>query len=281
MPASIPFLFTIGNYMTVLQSQVVLTLRWALRDRLLHAVLGVALFCLLLVPVFSSFSMRQVQELAITLSLSSISGILLVLATLLGASSIWRDIEKRYATSVLSLPVSRAAYVLGKFFGIAIFLIVSAVLLGLLSAVAIVFASMQYPSATPVHWTTLGLCVAADCLKYILLAAVALLFSCVSTSFFLPFFGTIAIYFAGSSSQQVYEYISGELGKTISEPVKILVKGVYYLLPNLSAFNLKVQAIYGLPLSISGLLYTVGYFLLYTSILLYVSVWFFARRELQ
>jgi Cu-processing system permease protein len=281
MPARIPFLFKFGYHMTAIRNQILLTLRWAFRDRLLHAVLGVALFCMFLVPVFSSFSMRQVQELAITLSLSAISGILLILATVLGASSIWRDIERRYATSVLSLPVSRAAYVIGKFFGIAIFLIVSAVLLGLLSAVVIVIASMQYPSTTPVHWTTLGLCIAADCMKYILLAAVALLFSCVSTSFFLPFFGTIAFYFAGSSSQEVFEYISGELGRTISGPVKFLVKGLYYLLPNLSAFNLKIQAIYGLSLSMSGLLYTLLYFLLYTSILLFVSVWFFTRRELQ
>lgn len=281
---SIPFLFihlTYMDSMPALKNQILLTLRWAFRDRLLHAVLGVALFCMLLVPVFSSFSMRQVQELGITLSLSAISGILLILATLLGASSIWRDIERRYTASVLSLPVSRTAYVLGKFIGIALFLIISSVMLGLLSILVIVFASMQYPSGTPIHWITIGLCIMSDCLKYILLAAVALLFSCLSTSFFLPFFGTIAIYFAGSSSQEVYEYISGELGKNISYPVKMMIKGVYYLLPNLSAFDLKVQAIYGLSLSIPGLLFTLIYFLIYTSILLYASVWLFARRELQ
>jgi ABC-type transport system involved in multi-copper enzyme maturation permease subunit len=267
--------------MSAIRGQVLLTLKWAFRDRLFHAVLGVALLSMLLVPVFSSFSMRQVQELGITLSLSAISGVLFVLATLLGASSIWRDIERRYTSSVLSLPVSRASYVLGKFFGTALFLVFSGALLGLLSAGVIVLASLQYPSQFPVHWTTVAVCIGSDCLKYILLASVAILFSCLSTSFFLPFFGTIAIYFAGSSSQEVFEYVSGDMGKDLSYMARIAIKTVYYLLPNLSAFDLKVQAIYGLPLLLPGLLYTMGYFLVYTSILLYVSVWFFSTRELQ
>ena len=79
---------------------------------------GIALAMILLVPAFSSFSMRQVQELSITLSLSSVSLILLVITLLLGASSIWRDIEKRYTTSILTLQISRAAFLLSKFFSI-------------------------------------------------------------------------------------------------------------------------------------------------------------------
>ena len=48
-----------------------------LRDRLLHAVLLVAVGMILLIPALSSFSMQQTQELAITLSLSGISFVLL------------------------------------------------------------------------------------------------------------------------------------------------------------------------------------------------------------
>ncbi len=74
---------------------MVVTVRSILRDRVLHALLGVALLLFLLVPVFSLFSMRQVQELSVTLCLSALSLVLLVLSVLLGASSIWRDIERR------------------------------------------------------------------------------------------------------------------------------------------------------------------------------------------
>lgn len=261
-------------------SQLLLTLRWALRDRLFHAVLAVALVLLLLVPVFSSFSMRQVQELAITLSLSALSFILLVLALLLGASSVWRDVERRYTSAVLTLPASRAGYVLGKFGGIALFMAGCTLVLGCAAVVVIKFAAMTYPSDLPLRWTNVAVAVAATGCRYILLAAVALLFSAVSTSFFLPFFGTLAIHFSGGASQQVYEYVSGAYGTTLHPAVLAAIKGVYYLIPNLGAFNFQVEAIYSLPLAPSGLALTLLYFLVYTGILLATAVWLFSRREL-
>ena len=266
--------------MSAISNHLVVTFKWALRDRLLHGVIGSAFLLLLLVPVFSVFSMRQVQELSITLSLSAISAIMLVLTLLLSASSVWRDVERRYTSSVLTLPGSRTSYILGKFLGISLFLLLCAILLGAASSLVIIISSLRYPSDVPIHWQNIMLSIMADSLKCILLAAVGVMFSTISTSFFLPFFASLSIYFAGSASQEVFEYVNSELGKTISLPVKLLIKWVYYVVPNLSAFNFKVQAIYGLPVLSSGVFYTAAYFLIYTCILLYVSAWFFSRREL-
>ena len=80
-----------------LVGQVRLTILWAVRDRVLHAVFGVGLLLLLLVPVFSDFSMRQVQEAAISLTLSASSLTLLVVAALLGSAAIFRDVDRRMA----------------------------------------------------------------------------------------------------------------------------------------------------------------------------------------
>ncbi len=182
---------------------------------------------------------------------------------------------------MLGLPLSRRAYLLGKFFGIALFLLGCTLLLGLASAVAIHFSALQYPSQRPVIWSNLAVAVVGDGLRYVLLAAFALLFSALSTSFFLPIFGTIAVYFAGTASQQVMEYVSGEVGQKMPALFKLLVKGIYYVVPNLSAFNFNVQAIYGLPISPADIGYTLLYFLVYTTILLSVAAWAFGRRELS
>lgn len=254
--------------------------KWTLRDRVFHALLGVALLLFLLVPTFSVFSMRQVQELSITLSLSAISVVLLVLATFLGGSSVWRDVERRYINSVLGLPISRAQFLMGKFYGIVSLIVGCALLLGLVSLVVIALSSAQYPSTQPIPWLNIVAAIGFDALKYILLAAFATLFSALSTSFFLPYFGTLSVYFAGSASQDVFEYISGDYGHSISPLFKAMVKVVYYLVPNFSAFDLKVQAVYGLPLAPAGLGYTVLYFLVYLAILLLLSIWTFSRREL-
>src|SRR5512137_1735422 len=234
--------------MTVLANLVKQNLRGILRDRMLHAVLGVGLAMLLLVPSLSTFSMRQVQELAVTLSLSAISAVLLVVTLLLGSSSVWRDIEKRYTASVLTLPIPRAAFLLGKFCSLACFLLACGVILGLFAALVIALAAAQYPSPEPVAWGNITVCIGAAILKYVLLGSLALLLSSLSTSFFLPFFGTVAIFFAGSASQEVYEYVTGAFGEKI-HPLSVgAIKGTYYLLPNFAAFDYQVHAVYGLPL---------------------------------
>jgi ABC-type transport system involved in multi-copper enzyme maturation permease subunit len=224
--------------------------------------------------------MRQVQELSITLSLSAISITLLCLATLLGAFSVWRDIERRYTAAVLGLPVSRASYLLGKFFGNTIVIVICALLLGGVSLAIIHFTAAQSPSEIKIIWFNIVAAIVADTLKYILLAALALFFSSFSTSFFLPIFGTVSMYFAGNASQDVFEYVSGDYGRSIPLLFKQCIKGVYYLLPNFSAFNLKVQAIYALPLPLDGLLLLFLYFFIYTAIIIYLAVWIFTRREL-
>jgi len=255
-------------------------LRSILRDRVLYAVLGVGFAIMLAVPSLSGFSMRQVQELSITLSLSAISSVLLVVTLLLGASSIWRDIERRYTSSILTLPVSRAIFLLSKFLSIVLFLLICTLILGLCSGVVILFAASTYPSDISVHWGNIALVLIGDILKYTILAAFALLLSTVSTSFYLPFFGTLVIFFCGSASQEVFEYLSGQFGQSISPTMMKGVALVYYLIPNFSSFDFQVQAVYGLTVPFEGLFLTVVYALTYTGILLGLAVFAFERREL-
>jgi ABC-type transport system involved in multi-copper enzyme maturation permease subunit len=263
-----------------LSTLVVNHLRGMLRDRILYGVFGIAAVMILLVPALSSFSMRQVQELSITLSLSVVSAVLLVVTLLLGASSIWRDVERRYTGSILSLPLSRATFLLSKFCSVALFLVLSVLVLGAGCAVVILLASVSYPSDTPIHWGNITLALGGVLGKYLLLSALALLLSTLSTSFYLPFFGTLAIYFCGSASQEVYEYVTGEFGKGIDPVSANVVKAAYYLLPNFSAFDFQVQAVYALPVPAQGLLLTALYALVYTGILLVLAVLGFERREL-
>ena len=252
-----------------------------LRDRILHVLAASGAFLFLLVPTFSLFSMRQVQELSISLSLSMLSFLLLTFSAVLGSFSIWRDIEKRYIISLLGTPVSRPSYVIGKFSGIAVFLTVCSSIFGVVALGVIVISSAQYPSEVPIKWINIFFAIFGENLKYILLAAFALLFSSVSTSFFFPFFATVAVYLAGSGSQSVYEYVSGSDGEKISIFARLIIRGLYYVLPNFSAFEYKVQAIYALPITSGGIVAMFFYCAVYTGIVLVLSVWAFSRRELS
>lgn len=259
---------------------IAVTLKGIFRDRVFQGILMAALL-FLAIPSISTLSMRQVTELSITLSLSLVSFILLLLAIFLGGTSLWKDIERRYTFSVLSLPLTRSGYLFGRFAGIALFLLLTAVVLGAFSLVVVFFVSGTYPPDRPVAWWAIVAAVGFDALKYIFLAAFAALFSSVSTSFFLPIFGTIAIFLVGGATQQVYEFIHTQPGQALAPVVRQAATALYYLLPNFSAFDLKVNAIYALPPNYGGLLLTAGYFVVYTAIVLVAAAAIFSRREMK
>jgi len=257
------------------------TLVGIFRDRIFHGIIALAAL-FFFVPSVASLSMRQITELSITLSLSLISFILLLLAVFLGATSVWRDMERRYTLSTLSLPLSRSSYVLGRFFGLSLFLLITSVFLGVIACITISISASIYPSDRPIHWDLIALALMFSMLKYILLVAVAILLSTVSTSFFLPIFGTICLYFSSGITQQVFDYIHTPAGaKDVHTLAKTAATALYYILPNLSGFNLNVNAIYQIPLNLGGILLTSVYFIGYTAILLGSACLLFERREMK
>lgn len=258
---------------------VAVTLKGLLRDRVLQGIL-VAALVFLAIPSISTLSMRQVTELALTLCLSLVSFILLLLAVFLGGVSLWRDVERRYTHSVLTLPCSRTRYLLERFTGISLFLLGMAVLLGLLTVAVVLVVSGQYPPERPVSWITVGAALGFDAMKCLLLVAFAVLFSSVSTSFFLPIFGTIAVYLVGGATQQAYDYVLSPAGQSLSPVAKKLAEVLYYVLPNLSAFDLKMNAIYAIPLDFHALALTLGYGVLYMAFVLIAASAVYSRREL-
>lgn len=264
-----------------MNSIIQITLKGIFRDRIFQGIMALAVL-FLFIPSAAALSMRQVTELSTTLSLSLISFILLLLAVFLGATSVWKDIERRYTFSVLSLPVSRSTYLVGRFLGIALFLIITAVFLGSIALISIKFASLAYPPARPLLWSTIVAAIIFDAFKYIIVVAVAMTLATVSTSFFLPIFGAISTFMAGTISQQVYDYLHTKSALTaVSVVVRKAALMLYYLLPNLGCFNLKVNAIYAISLNIQGLLLTLIYFLVYSGIVLSIGALLFARREMK
>lgn len=259
---------------------IAISLREIFRDRIFHGIIVTALL-FFLIPSVSVLSMRQVTELSITFSLSLISFILMLLAVFLGGTSLWRDIDRHYVHSVLGLPLSRASYLIGRFAANALFLLICCCLLAVVAYVVIAYSSMMYPPSRPVQWATIALAVFFDALKYILLIGVGFLFSTLSTSFFLPVFGTIVIYMVGSASQEVFDYLhSPAVSKTIPLFVVKAASGLYYILPNLSSFEFKLHAVYGLEVLPRGLILTVGYFVIYTALLLTASAILFSHRDM-
>ncbi|HVO65934.1 MAG TPA: hypothetical protein VMT12_05550 [Syntrophales bacterium] len=259
---------------------VFVTIKGILRDRIFLGI-GFVSLLFLLIPSVSSLSMRQSTELSISLSLSLISFVLLLLSVFLGGTSLWRDIDRRYAFSILSLPIPRTMYVVGRFLGVSLIIILVTLVLGCISLGVVWTTSSFYPPEHAINWGNLSTAIVFESLRYILLSSCAFFFSALSTSFFLPVFGTITTYFAGSAMQQVYEYVNAPSATELSPFLKSAVKSLYYFVPNLSSADLSVYAIYGVNLNLKAILLTLVYFFVYTCIVITLTSIFFHKREIK
>ncbi len=255
------------------------TLKSLVKDRVFFVI--IALWVLFLcVPVFSSFSMRQCQEVGISMCLSINSFILLLLSIFSGISTVWRDLEKRSVYTLLSYPVSRSHYLLGRFLGCVILLFIMSGINFLISVPVIKICAGMYKSDLPILWKNIALAYGTSFMKFVLLNSISFLIISFSTSFFTSFFITIAVYISGNSIQSVYDYVLREASQKYSLWFKYIVKAIYYILPNFTAFDLIPYAAYSLKLDYHSICMAFFYFIIFTSITLSLSCIIFSKRDL-
>jgi Cu-processing system permease protein len=263
-----------------LRAFVVIALKGGVRDRVLHAILAVGLLLLLSTPVVAVFSMRQVLALAVSYSLSVIALVGLLLTVFLALGLLTRDIERRSIYTVCSLPLSRSVYLLGRFLGFALLLFGALAILDFFASCAIYVLSIHYPPADPFSWAKFAMALWFHYWTLLIIGAVTLMFSAFATSTFLPLALSVGIYFASYSTEAVKYYVETGIGKAQVAPViRWLANLAYWMLPNLSAFDLKAQAIYHLPLDSRALALTQIYGVGYLFVLLSLAMMIFSRRE--
>ena len=255
-------------------------IKGGIRDRILAAIMVVGLLLLLTTPVVAVFSMRQVLALATSYSLSIISLMGLLLTLFIAMGLLARDLEQKHVYTVCSLPISRATYLIGKFFGFAILIFLAVAILGCFSAGALFILERIYPAGRGFAWGAFVVGLWLQYWVFLIVGAITVLFSTVATSNFLPLALSVGIYFGGHSAEAVRYFIRSAAGqKELGPAVKLFGNVVYWILPNFSLFDLKNQIIYGVALNTKELLLTQTYALSYLAVLLVLSTLAFSRRE--
>jgi Cu-processing system permease protein len=232
----------------------IITLKEGIRNR---AIYGISLFALMLLGLslfVASMSTRDVGKVAVDMALSiiSFSGLLVVL--FVGINLMAKDLDKKTIYMVLSKPISRSEYILGKFLGIIMILFLTTSFITFLASGFLFFLNMNYAAYFPrFSWLLFFLSVFFIMISLVLLTAISFLFSSVSSSSFTTLFLTIISYLIGQSLGDIKALI--DAGNIAGEPVpqvtRIVVQAVYYLFPNLSFFDIKTQVAHGLAVQLS------------------------------
>lgn len=160
----------------------------------------------------------------------------------ISASVVPTEIENKVIYTVLSKPVRRFQYLLGKFIGVQLIVIINLVLMGALFFVALYAKERILP--TLLLWSIL-----LTYFQFIIVSAFTFAISCTASSPVLPTIAGLFIYLTGNLTEylrDVYER-GGQTGEMLDELIRNLAYWLYNILPNLQFFSLKDQILYLQP----------------------------------
>ncbi len=254
-----------------------------LRHRVLYG-MGIFAFLVMIFSVLiSGLFMRDICKVILDFSLAAVNIGGLLVPLFLGVHLMARDLERKTIYSILSKPISRSEYILGKFGGL---ILLTGLVMGILSvaAFASVFAGKalygdRFFSTLSIPSILISVC--CSYLGMIMLNSMVILWCSITTSSFLATLLILATYVVGQTVEDVVRFLSVKTPGVEIDPV--LQKAVWviqYLFPNLAAFDLKLEAAHGLIIPSGKILLLTAYSGVYSVAILCLSILLFQRRDL-
>lgn len=241
------------------------TFRETIRDRILYVLVVFALVMMASSVLFGSLTIGQDRKIVLDLGLGAMELFGVAIAVFVGTSMIFKEIDKRTVYVVLTKPVPRPVFLLGKFLGLGLTLWI---LLALMGAGYLGLAALK-GVYSPALIGAIGLIG----LQLMVIVAFTVFFS----SFTSPILGmvlTFSLYLIGHNTEALRV-----LAQKASPAVKAGMDALYYLLPNLGVFDAKNQVVYGEAVPAIRWVWAVAYGLAYTLALLATASAIFERRE--
>jgi hypothetical protein len=250
------------------------TFREAIRDKLLHGLVFFALALILSALALGQLTLHEEARLVRDLGLGGTDLFGVLLAIFVGVNLLYKELERRTIYVIIAKPIRRPEFIVGKFLGMTLTLGVSIAVMGL---VLVLVGALLGAPADAALVKALVLLFA----QVLVVTAVAVLFSSFSTPFLSGLF-TLGIFVVGRTLPEL-EQVAKKVG---SEPLRLLVKGLVTVLPNLHLFFVSGASVGGRVVSVHGdyvawsyVATTCAYGLAYVSVTLLGACAIFARRD--
>jgi len=258
-----------------------ITFKEGIKNRVIFGIFIIALLLFAATTVVITLFMRDIVKVAVDMSLSTVSFVGLLTVLFVGVNLFGKDLDKRTIYMVISRPVSRSEYLVGKFTGIVLLALAVVAFLGILSALPVIMSKrFYYYSEARFDWGIYVLAVAYIFIKLVVMSSIITLFASFTSNSFIALVLSLITYFIGQSTEGVRALLASSIEKVeVPRLLSYLVDVAYYVFPNLSAFDLKTQAAYGLSVSASYILWTLLYALFYSTIAVTIGTLAFRRRE--
>lgn len=250
------------------------TFREAIRHRVLYGIIATVVGLNLFAIVLGEMSLGQASRVARDVGLGGVSLFGSITAIVLGVSLLYGEIQKRTIHTIVSKPLERYEFVLGKYAGMGI------TLTALVLLFSVAMALLLLVQGVPFTASVLKALILAY-FEVLLVAAIAVFFSSFASPFLSGIF-SFALFFAGSVTPEMRDAIeSSNIGW-----VKDVCNFALYIVPDLHLFSISGGEVRGEHVTVHGefvhwsyLLTAGGYCLMWVGLLLSLAILIFSRRD--
>ena len=254
----------------------------SVRDRVPYAMVMFAVLLIAASYLISQMTAGQDLKIIKDLGLAALSVFGLLIAVFIGIGLVSKEVEKKSVFALLSKPVTRTQFILGKYLGLVLTLVVNLSVMTVAYYAVLLYMDLTTYGAAKAAWPApavdprLLVAIVLIVAELALVTAVALFFSTFSSPLLAALL-TLGLWVAGHFNSDLRQFENVMDVK----PVAWIARGLYYLLPNLAPFNVRAEVVYGMPVAASHVAYTLLYALIYVAILLTAATAIFRRRDFK
>lgn len=244
------------------------TFRETVRERVLYNLVFFALLMTLSGLLLGDLSIRQDERIIKDLGLASMELFGTFIAIFVGVGLVSKEMERRSLYPLLAKPLSRSEFLLGKFCGLGLTLLVNCAVMSVgMYATLLGTGRGVDPKLLQAIYTIF--------LSLLLVVALALLLSTLTSSA-LAAAATLGLVVAGRFSDVIRN-----MQEVAPGAPSWLIQLLYYALPNLRNFDLKDRVVHGDPVSAADLSWITLYGVVYMAIALFAATLVFRSKDLK
>jgi len=247
------------------------TFREAVRDRVLYNLIFFALLLVGAALLFGQISIGIERIVLINLGLSAITVFGVVIAIFIGIGLVSKEMEKKTLYTILSRPVRRWEFIVGKFGGLAWTLLVNTFCMAVGFFVALLLLAHRFERGDA--WLLVAIYFII--LQFVVVTSLALLFSTFSSPV-LSAVMALALFVIGTFAEDLRAFAAASQGAT-----RVFATLAAYLMPNLASLNVISSVAHGQPIAASLILYNTVYSLFYAAAAVCGAILVFEYRNLR
>jgi len=244
----------------------------AVRDRVLY---NLVIFVLLLIAgaiFLGELSGGQERKIIIDLGLSTMLLFGVFISIFVGVGLVYKEIERRTVYAIFSKPISRGEFLIGKYLGLCLTLLVNVVIMGVGVSLALLFVHRGWEPLIVNIWPAILLIY----FELMMITGVALLFSSFSSPA-LSALLTFMVFIIGHFSADL-KNLASSMDSVVARGLFILL---YYLLPNLSNYSYITPAAHGQLPGAANVLLAMLYAAVYIAVTIAVATLVIGRRNFK